>query len=127
MAARLAEAGVEDAQVVVDFGHSTDGRAPALARGLLLDADGRRQAADMFDLRLLHLPEELPGVGGQRLDVAALPFGIDRVECQRTLARAARSAAHGHLFAWHGDADVLQVVLLGALDRELRQTGRAVG
>ena len=61
-AVRLAEPGVEDAQVVVDLGDGADGRARALAGRLLLDADGRRQAADVLDLRLLHLAEELAGV-----------------------------------------------------------------
>ena len=40
----LADAGVEDAQVVVDLGDGADGRARIAAGRLLLDADGRRQA-----------------------------------------------------------------------------------
>src|SRR5205085_12168656 len=66
-AVRLAQARVKDAQVVVDFGDGADGRTRALAGGLLLDADGRRQPADVLDLRLLELAEELAGVAGQRL------------------------------------------------------------
>ena len=41
------------------------------------------------DVGLLHPLEELPRVGRQRLDVAALPLGVDRVEGERRLARAA--------------------------------------
>src|SRR5262249_32394235 len=61
-APRLAEPGVEHAQVVIDFRDRTDGRARTLAGGLLLDADRRRKATDVLDLGLLHLPEELSGV-----------------------------------------------------------------
>src|SRR5262249_7261261 len=61
-AVRLAEASVEDAQVVVDLGDGADGRARALAGRLLLDANGRRQPADVIDLRLLQLAEELPRI-----------------------------------------------------------------
>src|SRR5207302_9498931 len=98
-AVRLAEPGVEDAEVVVDLGDGADGRARAFAGALLLDADGRRQAADVLDLRLLHLAEELPGVGRQRLDVAPLPLRIDGVQGQRALARAARPATDRHALA----------------------------
>ena len=41
------------------------------------------------DVGLLHPLEELPRVGRQRLDVAALPFGVDRVEGERRLSRPA--------------------------------------
>jgi hypothetical protein len=47
-----------------------------------------RQALDEVDVRLVHLPEELPGVRRQRLDVAALALGEDRVEGQARLAGA---------------------------------------
>src|SRR3712207_7144727 len=39
------------------------------------------------DVGLVHLPEELPGVGGQRLDVPALALGVDGVEGQARLPR----------------------------------------
>src|SRR5262249_5097147 len=115
----LTEASVEDAQVVVHLRDGSDGRARTLARRLLLDADGRRQAADVLDLRLLHLAEELTSVRRQRLDVAPLTLGVDRVECERRLAGTARSAADRHLAARHFDGDVFQVVLGGALDTKV--------
>ena len=43
----------------------------------------------MLDVRLLHHLEELARVGGQALDVAALAFGVDGVEGEARLARAA--------------------------------------
>ena len=88
-----AEPGVQDAQVIVNLRDGADGRARAFAGRLLFDADGRRQAADVLDLRLLHLAEELPGVGRQRFDVAPLSFGVDRVQRQRAFAGAAGAAA----------------------------------
>ena len=62
-AVALADAGVEDAQVVVDLGDGADGRARIAARGLLLNADGRRQAGQVIDVGLVQLAEELAGVG----------------------------------------------------------------
>ena len=109
-----ADARPQEAQVVVDFGDRADGRARVLARRLLLDGDGRRQAVDLVDVRLLHLLEELPGVGRERLDVAPLPFGVDRVEGERRLARAGQAGDDHQPVAGDGEVDVLQVVLAGA-------------
>jgi hypothetical protein len=85
-AARRAHAGVQQAQVVVDLGDRADRRARVVRGRLLLDRDGRGQALDVVEVRLLHHRQELPRVGRQRLDVAALALGIDGVEGQRALA-----------------------------------------
>ena len=66
----------------------------------------------MLDLRLRHLAEELPGVGGQRLDVPPLALGVERVHGQRRLAAAAGPAEDRHLVAGDVEVDPLQVVLL---------------
>jgi hypothetical protein len=81
---RRAGAGVQQAQVVVDFGDGADGGARVVAGGLLLDGDGGRQPFDQVDIRLFHQLQKLAGVGRQRLYIAALAFGVQRVESQRT-------------------------------------------
>ncbi len=115
-AVALADAGEEDAQVVVDLGDGADGRARIAAGRLLLDADGRRQAAEVIDVGLLQLAEELAGVGRQRLDVAALALGVERVEGQRDLAGAADAGEDDQLVARQVEVDVAEVVLAGAAD-----------
>jgi hypothetical protein len=57
------------------------------AAGLLFDRDRRRQAFYQVDVRLFHQLQELARIGGQRLDVAPLPFGIEGIEGKRGLAR----------------------------------------
>ena len=86
-AVRHADAGVQQPQVVVDLGDRADGRARVARRRLLVDRDRGRQALDEVDVGLVHLAEELAGVRRQRLDVAALALGVDRVERERRLAR----------------------------------------
>src|SRR3989475_7875157 len=44
---------------------------------------------------LRHPLEELLGVGGERLDVAPLSLGIQRVERERALSRAGGAGDHG--------------------------------
>src|SRR5262245_56873824 len=87
-AARMAGPGKEQAQVVVDLRHGSDSRARVARGALLVDRDRRRQAVDLIDVGFLHLAQELASVSRQRLDVAALSLGIDRVEGEARLATA---------------------------------------
>ena len=92
---RLAHARPEQPQVVVDLGDGADGRARVARGRLLVDRDRRREPLDRVDVGLVHLAQELPRVRGQRLDVAALPLRVDRVEGEARLARA-RQAGDDH-------------------------------
>ena len=116
-AVRHADVGEQQPEVVVDFGDRADRRPRVRAGRLLLDGDGRRQAVDQVDVRLLHLLEELPRVRRQRLDVAPLPFGVDRVEGERRLPRAGQAGDDHQLVARDIDVDVLEVVDARAADR----------
>ena len=118
-----ADARPQQAQVVVDLGGGADGRARVARARLLLDRDRRRQTLDRIDVGLVHLVEELARVRRQRLDVAALALGVDRVERERRLARARQPGDHHELVAWDLDVDVLEVVLARTLDDDLLHCG----
>ena len=60
---RHADMGVEQTQIVVDFGYGRNGGARRAAGGALFDRDRGRKSFDVFDLRLLHPVEELPRIG----------------------------------------------------------------
>ena len=117
-AVRPAGAGVEQAQVVVDLGDGADRRPRVARRGLLVDRDRRRQALDEVDVGLVHLAEELARIRRQRLDVAPLALGEDRVERQRGLARPGEPGEDDERVAREVDRDVLEVVLAGAANDE---------
>jgi hypothetical protein len=70
----------------VDLGDRADGAARIPARRLLFDRDGGGQALDAVDIGLAHQLQELAGVGGEALHVAALALGIDGVEGERGFA-----------------------------------------
>ena len=111
--------GVEEAQVVVDLGDGADG-GTRVARGrLLVDGHRGREPLDEVHVRLVHLPEELAGVGGQGLDVATLALGEDGVEGEGGLPRAGQAREHDHRVAWEFEVDALEVVLAGTADDEL--------
>ncbi len=113
-AVRHADRGVEQAQVVVDLGHRAHRRARVLGHRLLLDRDRRRQAVDRVDVGLLHLLQELPRVGRERLDVAPLALGEESVEGERRLAGAGDAGDHDELAAGDLEVEILQIVLAGA-------------
>src|SRR5262249_36545058 len=113
----------EQAQVIVDLGRRADGRARVARSRLLFDRDRGRQPLDRIDVGLVHLVEELARVGRQRLDIAALPLGVDRIERERRLSRTGQPRDHHELVARDLDVDVLQVVLARTLDDDLFHWG----
>ena len=113
-----AHPGVEQPQVVVDLGDRAHRRAGVAAGGLLVDGDGRRQSLDEVDVGLVHLPQELPGVRRQRLDVPALAFGVDGVEGERRLARPRQAGEDDEPVTRQLERDVAQVVLPRPADHQ---------
>src|SRR5208282_1082749 len=103
--------------VIVDFGDGADRRARIARGGFLLDRNRRRQAVDLVDVWLLHHFQELPRIGRQALDIAALAFGIDGVEGERGFARAGQPGEHDQPIARNVEIDVLEIVLARAADR----------
>ena len=120
-----ANARVEQPQVVVDLGRRADGRSRVADAVLLADRDGRRDAVDSIDVRLLHPLEELPRVRRQRFHVAPLALGVDRVEGERRLARSAHARDDDEPAGGQRQVDVLQVVGARAADDET--CGRSSG
>ena len=108
--------GIEDAQEVVDLRHRAHRGARVAGCALLLKGDGRGKALDLLHVRLVHLRQELSGIGRKRFHIAALPLGVDDVESQRGLAGPRRAADHHQLITGDIQTDVPQVVLPGMLD-----------
>ena len=114
----MADAGIQKAQVVVDLGDGADGRARVAGGRLLVDGDGRRQALDEVDVGLVHLAQELAGVGREGLDVAALALGVDGVEGQGGLPRARQAGEDDQLVPGQVERDIAQIVLTSPANDE---------
>ena len=119
------EPGEEDAQKVVNLRHRAHGGAGVAAGGLLFQGNRRRQPLDLVHVRLVHLGQKLPGVGGERFHIAPLPFRIHNVKGQGGLARAGRPADDHKLIARDVQAQVFEVVLARAFDMDAG-TGRGL-
>ena len=115
---RLAQPGIEQPQVIVDLGDGGHRAAGIVAPGPLVDGDRRLQALNQVNVRPFQLMEELPGIRGEAFDVLPLPFGVERVEGQRTLAGAAGAGDHDQPIARQGEIEVLQVVCPSPVDAD---------
>ncbi len=114
----LPQVGEEEAHHVERLGDRAHRRA-GVADGVLgLERHRRQDVVDGVHRRAFHLIEELPRVGGHRLDEAALPLGEDGVEGERGLARSRRAGHHGHRAMRHPAVDPLQIVGAGAFDQD---------
>ena len=83
---------------------------------LLVDGDGGGKSFDALHVRLFHLSQELPRVGGQAFDVPPLSFRENGVERERRFAAARQTREHGERVAGNAHVDVFQVVFLCAFD-----------
>ncbi len=98
-------------QVIVELGHRAHGGA-RVADGIgLVDGDGRRHPLHTVHGRLVHAVQELARIGREGLDIAALAFGIQGIEHQAGLARAAGPRDHGQLAGTDVEIQVLEIVL----------------
>ena len=115
-AVRVPGAGEQEPEVVVDLGDGPHRRARVAVGRLLVDRDRRGQSLDEVDVGLVHLAEELAGVGRQRLDVPTLALGEDGVEGEARLARPRQPGEDHQGVAGQVDRDVAEVVLARSSD-----------
>ena len=101
---------VEQAEVVVDFRGSGDGRPRVAGRIFLFDRNGRSNARNFIHVRLFDSFEELARIGRERLDVAPLAFRINCVKRQARLSRPGNPSDQGYGVVRNIEADVFQVM-----------------
>ena len=111
----------ENAEVVINFGEGRHRRARALARTLLVDSDGRRQARNGIDAPVVGAAQEATGIRAQRFHKAALAFAKERMEREARLAGARNARHHSQLVARNRDVDVLEVVLAGTMHLNIQR------
>ncbi len=100
----------QQAQIIIDLRDGAYGGAGIMRCCFLVNGDGRREPLNGIDVGLVQLAEKLPGIGGQRLDISALPFGIDRVKRQRALAGPGDAGQHHQFVAWNLNVYIPKIV-----------------
>ena len=107
----MADTGVQQAEIVVNFRDRPNGRAGIVAGAFLFDGNSGRQPLDGIHIGLAHLFEELPGISRERLHVPPLAFGIDGIKRQGGLPRPAQPSDDDEFVSWNLDIEILQIVL----------------
>jgi hypothetical protein len=74
------------------------------------------ETLDQIHIGFFQALKKLPGIGGQRFDIAALAFGIQGVEGQGGFTGPGQTGDHHQLVARQTKADVFEVVLPGPFD-----------
>src|SRR6266404_9162239 len=110
---RVADASIQQAQVIIHLRHRPDRRTGVVCRAFLVDRDGRGEAINVINIWLLHFIQELARIGRQGLDIAALSFGKNGIKGQAALARAGKTRNDHQLVARNSHIDVFQVVFAG--------------
>ena len=105
-----ADAGEQQAQVVVDFRRRGHGGARIPDIDLLLDGDGGRNAFDHLHVGLGHPAQELPGVGGEALGKTALSLRKKGIEGQGGFSTAGDARDHDEAVPRDLYRNVLEVV-----------------
>ena len=117
-AVRPADPRIEKPQIVVNLGDGSHSGAGVLAGGFLIDGNGRGKSLNGLHIRLVHLPQELPGIGRKALDVPALSLCVDGFECQGGLPGTGESGEHHQLVPGNPDAEMLQIVDIRIFDND---------
>ena len=109
-----ADARVEHAQKVLYLSDGSHGGSRVVASGFLADRDRWREACQQVDVGFGKLADKLPRVGREALEVAALAFGVKRVEGQRAFAAAADAGEADELVSRQDQIDALEIVFASA-------------
>ena len=115
-AVRDPELGEQQAQEVMDLGGGGDGAPRPAAARPLLDRHRRRDAEHRVHVRAGRRLHELPGVGVERFEIAALSLREHHVEREGALAAPAHPGDGREPAARQAHVDVLEVVVAGAPD-----------
>ncbi len=113
LASRAEELGnfrVEQPKIVDGLGSSADSNAVGARGTRAADGDGGGKPVDAVGFGLVEAFEELAGVEREGFDVAALAFGVERVEGEAGFAAAADTTDDDELVAGNVEVDVLEIV-----------------
>jgi hypothetical protein len=88
-----------------------------MRRPFLVNGYGRAKPFNVINVRFLHLPQELAGIGRKRFYIAALPLGIYGIESQGAFSGARNTGDNYQFVPGDNDVYILEVVLSGTLDK----------
>ena len=108
--------GPEQTQIVINLSYRTNCGTRIFGSGFLVDGNGGGQTINGVNIRLVHLPQKLPGIRAKTLHIPTLSFGINGIKSQAGFAGAGQTGEHHQFISGDGQVYVFQVVFSGTFD-----------
>ena len=121
-----AGAGIEDTEIVLDFGGGGDEGAGGAGGVFLANGNGRGETGNAFDVGVFEPAKELAGIRGEALDEAALTLGKEGVHGEGRFPGTGDAGHNREGVLGDPDVHALEVVLGGAFDFDEAVAGLAV-
>ena len=101
---------IQQAEIIIYFRYRSHCGTGIAVCGFLVYGDSRGQPFNFFYIRLFHLPQKLPCIGGERLHIASLSLCIYRIESKRAFAAAAHPRKDNQLISGDGEVNIFQIM-----------------
>ena len=103
-----------DFEEVAELGHGPNGGTGGFNVVGLLDSDAWANVLDGIDIGTVEAFEELAGIGGKGLDVAALAFGVEGLKDEGGFSSSAEASDEDELTNGKVEVDGFEVILPNA-------------
>src|SRR5579863_1712422 len=113
-----ADAGKQQAQIIIDLGHGANRGTWGSGDHLLFDRNSGTQAFNIVDIRFVHPRHELTCVFTKTFGIAALSFSEQGIDSQGGFARTRDSGNYDQFIAGNADVDILEVVDPGSFNND---------
>ena len=111
--------GPQKAQIVINLRHCTYSRTGVFGSCLLVNGDSGTQSVNRIHIRLVHLTQELTGIGTEALHITALTLSINGIKGQAGFTGTGKARKYHQFISGDGKIDIFQVVFSGTSDDDL--------
>ena len=101
---RLTNPRIQQAQVIINLCHTTNGTARGTRNYFLLNGNGRTESFYIIYVGLYHPRHKLTGIRTQAFCITTLPFGKQSIDSKGRFTTTAHPRNHNELISWklHG-------------------------
>ena len=107
--------GKKQTQEIIHLRRRPHCRTRIFIRRFLLDRNNRTQTGNLIRIRTFHTSQKLTGICRKSFHITALPFGINRIECQRRFSASAQTGNHRQTIPRNRQIHVFQIVFTGTV------------
>jgi len=111
-------AGKQQAEIIIDLGHTAHRGPGSAGDHLLLDGDGRTKTFNIVYIRFVHTSHELPGIGAKTFRITPLPFREQSIDSKGGFPRPGHTRDDHELSPGDGNVDIFKIVDPGSFNKD---------